>query len=862
MPPRRRRNIQADQDQVQANSSSDHDQDPQPVPQQPEIPLVLPVQPQQPPADALAAILPHLVGADGIDAPVLLRALRRMYGNPRRTRAQTVITENVRSLQIDQDPDSPFCVCFVEPGALRPRRGGSPWLAFEAEFFLHMLSRLVADADQDDDDPSIPLSDICRLIDTRIRLLTSIAEGSLSLNQAIASTHEQWKWKPEIAWPTSHINRSFVQKNRRRGQSREPSKGGSKSRKYLVSCQAAMNTNLDEPEYFLPGIPSDPPHWHHDSVLIDHLRVWRTINHRYRGDTELPAGLEPLLFDPDTTDSSWRPCDTIRTAELTPESIRSSLPTLPKRLAGHIHRKRYYSAWKSIFAHPAALKIIRDGVSIIWASSGPPTHVISRSNNPSCSKHPDFVTQEVKGLLDSGAAIHIGEAQRRWPGFEVRVISGLGVAEGRKLRLVLDLTSINDYMIDIPFKYESMDQAAASTRGNRVAVTIDLKSGYHQVAMRPDAVPFLGFRWQKRTYVFVALPFGSKQAPFFFSLLTHQAVRYARVKGAALSHYLDDFLLSELSSSRLLVDLAAWLRLLNNLGWLTHPVKIVITPTPKVVFRGLELDLTAGVWRVPVAKAGQVVPMLAQAAAAPGITFNDAEVLAGKLVSLSPALIYARFHASAFYTALHRMRHSGSSWTMWTDLERAHIQSACRRIPGACRRFRQLDGRVAIYTDASDLAWGGLLLPKMATAAGNWSKDVTELRHITWKELCAFKMTSEEVAPHINSTKIVWATDSIAAAAAIRHLGGGSSELASLAADIWSWWIERDCDLYATWIPGKHNEPADALSRGLPLRHGLLRALRDLKPSGAHAQPMAELGQGWPTLAHPRPASPIDSHPS
>ena len=73
-------------------------------------------------------------------------------------------------------------------------------------------------------------------------------------------------------------------------------------------------------------------------------------------------------------------------------------------------------------------------------------------------------------------------------------INPLSVAQGKKLRLVLELRDVNRYLVKCNFHYEVLRSLAEVFEQRFWFFTLDLKStGYHHVDISPPHQQFLGF---------------------------------------------------------------------------------------------------------------------------------------------------------------------------------------------------------------------------------------------------------------------------------------------------------------------------------------------------------------------------------
>ena len=77
------------------------------------------------------------------------------------------------------------------------------------------------------------------------------------------------------------------------------------------------------------------------------------------------------------------------------------------------------------------------------------------------------------------------------------VVNLLSVSEGKKLRLVLDLRYVNQFLQKQSFRYDYEDLKTLSKvfQQDYYFFTFDLESGYHHVSIRENHQQLLGFSW-------------------------------------------------------------------------------------------------------------------------------------------------------------------------------------------------------------------------------------------------------------------------------------------------------------------------------------------------------------------------------
>uniref|UniRef100_A0A0N5BHF3 Reverse transcriptase domain-containing protein n=1 Tax=Strongyloides papillosus TaxID=174720 RepID=A0A0N5BHF3_STREA len=156
------------------------------------------------------------------------------------------------------------------------------------------------------------------------------------------------------------------------------------------------------------------------------------------------------------------------------------------------------------------LDYIINGVDI--GILGEPTQHKIGKNKFSSKEEEQFIENEIKDLLRSNS---IKEHDNpKW-------ISPLMVVTTSKMRLVLDLSSLNDYIQHFSFKCESIKDVTDLLEPKAFLTSIDLSAAYHSCAVRPHQTEYLGFKWNNKTYIYLVLPFGASSAPRLFYRITN-----------------------------------------------------------------------------------------------------------------------------------------------------------------------------------------------------------------------------------------------------------------------------------------------------------------------------------------------------
>ena len=202
-------------------------------------------------------------------------------------------------------------------------------------------------------------------------------------------------------------------------------------------------------------------------------------------------------------------------------------------------------------------------------------------------------------------------ARELWEGCQISRIGVIpkGHIPGR-WRLITELSSPENASVNdgIPSELcslhytlvERVATAAMRLGCGALLAKLDVKSAYRLIPVHPSDRPLLGIEWAGTWFVDTTLPFGLRSAPTIFNavadalewILRRQAVRY-------VDYYLDDFILyglpnSDICATQLLVTINMYRRLGVPLA--TEKLE---GPTDRLTFLGIEVDLKAGILRLP-----------------------------------------------------------------------------------------------------------------------------------------------------------------------------------------------------------------------------------------------------------------------
>ena len=258
-----------------------------------------------------------------------------------------------------------------------------------------------------------------------------------------------------------------------------------------------------------------------------------------------------------------------------------------------------------------------------------------KPNQQSALRHQQFVQQAIQELEQNRCVVKVQEVPH--------ICSPLSVVANTqgKLRLVLNLRYLNQFLWTDRFKYEDLRVAMLMFQKGDYLFSFDLKSGYHHVDIYEPHRQYLGFSWEQQGltqfYVFSVLPFGLATACYAFTKLLRPLVKYWRSQGLRALLYLDDGIVAvkgkqqaEEASHKVRQDLV-------KVGLVEHTAKCSWVPSQQARWLGFNLDLQQGVISVPEEKIAALKLQLIAALDGDSLKARDLANIIGKIISMALA---------------------------------------------------------------------------------------------------------------------------------------------------------------------------------------------------------------------------------
>lgn len=432
-----------------------------------------------------------------------------------------------------------------------------------------------------------------------------------------------------------------------------------------------------------------------------------------------------------------------------------------------------------------------------------------------------FVRAEIQNLLSTGA---IRIAPQR-----PKIVCSLFCVPkktGEKLRLIWDGRPTNFGLPPVPFRYENMREVIALLQFGWYMFTIDLESGYHHAMVDPRFFPYLGFNFDGIFYEYTVLPFGLSHAPYAFTKIMRQVVKFLRGLGITVVSYVDDWFFAAstyqaaVNLRNFIVDLFRHLHLFIN-------QKSSLEPSQRVEFLGFIIDSTTMMFEVPADKLRRLQNRLREASAsivscrARQVQFQmSARALAsivGTLMSMALAIAPARIHTRSIYRNIDVTQRQfrwnapavvsfeAQEELLWWNENLARYNGRCAIRPE--RIF-------VVTTDASKVGFGGFVTTDIGDLSfqQHWT-PFESLQTPAWREMTAILRALHHFRPVLQHVNLLVRSDNTNAVQYIVNGGGASRDLTLIAKEIWNFALQNCAFIDAEWIPGAQNNLADYLSR-------------------------------------------------
>ena len=390
--------------------------------------------------------------------------------------------------------------------------------------------------------------------------------------------------------------------------------------------------------------------------------------------------------------------------------------------------------------------------------------------------------------------------------------------KGGSLRLIIDLSRLNKFLVVPTFRMESVWTIAAGWIEALWGITVDLEDAYFNVPMSVDSQDYLAFVVDGVVYVFLRLPFGLALAQWAFHRVMRPIKGFCHCQGLRLHSYLDDFFLLQRSQQELQVDTNYLLEVFVSLGVKINFQKSHLSPSRTVEYLGVMFHLDVGILSLPLSKITAIHSLCRNLMVKSQLSRRQLERLVGTLNFASKFVPLGVFHLRPLVS--------------WMNL---HTSPSTRDLPvpldalfkSHLRVWLELDllnasvpmslptPSINLMTDSSLYGWSGVILPH--STSGVWPPSYAGMS-INWLELMAVKNSLESFVHILQDQSVLLMSDNTTSVACLRHQGTyRSADLMSLTRSILEFCHLHSITLVPRHLSGDLNTMADLHSRRGPV---------------------------------------------
>lgn len=365
---------------------------------------------------------------------------------------------------------------------------------------------------------------------------------------------------------------------------------------------------------------------------------------------------------------------------------------------------------------------------------------------------------------------------------------------------------------------EDMKSAIDLIKNNDWLTKIDIKDAYLHVPLHPRTSRHLGIQLTDGTkWKFRAMPFGLNIAPSIFTRIMRVALKPLRQAGIRLVAYLDDILIISNSKEQAVDNTKKTIQWLEKLGFLINYKKSILCPAQRLEFLGTMVNTCDMNLSIPASKIMKVKREARQ------ILHKDnwpARKLAGTIglmnsvcKAMSPGMLMTRCLLANLSQALiaNRCNWDTTIVKLWDTAREELLWWSEEMTKYNGRPFKQATTEMTIYTDASEIGWGGVYGTK--SYSGSWSnEDYSPSSNM--RELRAIQKVIQVMKEDVKDKKLLILSDNITAISNVIKEGGNNNvEYIQQLKDLY-WLIKQlNCTVVMRHIPGQKNVFADAASR-------------------------------------------------
>lgn len=467
--------------------------------------------------------------------------------------------------------------------------------------------------------------------------------------------------------------------------------------------------------------------------------------------------------------------------------------------------------WESITSDSTILQTVK-GEKIEF--SGPPPTQYTCSSNSIAKEHASEIDNEINSLIKKQVIKECNHVHGEFlsPIFSVPKKNG-------KIRLILNLKHLNQYIPYFHFKMDSIFSALELITQDCWMASLDLKDAYYSVKIHPDYQKYLRFCYNNKCYQYTSYPNGLSSCPRNFTKLMKPVLCVLRTKGHIIIIFIDDLLLIATSYEKCCATVLETIKLLSDLGFVVHEEKSEFVPQQHATFLGFLINSLLMKITLTHDKVDKIITFISRLLTSHSPTIREVAQAIGYIVSSLPAVQYGRCHYRTIendkIVALKKAKGDFDSPMCLSASAVVELQWWVNNLVTAFNFIQPPVVDCTINSDASLTGWGGVM--NNISTGGHWLKNEA-INHINYLELLAAYFVLKSFLKDVIGKHVKMMIDNTTAVFVINNMGTCHSDPCnSIACKIWILCEENGIWLTAAHIPGKENVIADYESRKINL---------------------------------------------
>lgn len=256
--------------------------------------------------------------------------------------------------------------------------------------------------------------------------------------------------------------------------------------------------------------------------------------------------------------------------------------------------------------------------------------------------------------------------------------------EENKPRLIYDARRLNACIRDFPISMDTVARVAGVASENCFMTSLDDKSAFHHILLRPSSWPLFGLTYGGVDYVRRVLPSGFGPSPWVYHTLAEAKAAFLRSKGIPALACLDDSLLCNFRATHGDLSRTQWLAAAEATyvavlvsffcGAFLSVKKCDMKPTRLQKYLGIWCDSSTATFRVPQDKLDKLHQRLQRALTDGSVSFETLRSVARQAMSMSVAIRPAALYTQAMFAAVSELEKSGRHRVVLADHAAADLR--------------------------------------------------------------------------------------------------------------------------------------------------------------------------------------------